>query len=123
MGEPHENRPLSAEAEIVRVRDHFHGLNEKVGAIAAATANVARDVAIVTTDMAWMKDSQTDARATITDLKDTTAQHHEEIRDLLKPLVERVGTLSRIVFGAVGVILIIVVTALMAGIVKPGAVH
>lgn len=38
MVEPNESGPLSTEAEVVRVREHYHELNDKVGMIAVATA-------------------------------------------------------------------------------------
>lgn len=46
MDGQHESGPLSAEAEIVRVRSHLHDMADKVDVIAVANANVARDVAL-----------------------------------------------------------------------------
>ena len=99
--------PLSPEAEIVRVRDHLHDLNEKVGMIAVAHANVAGDVKAMT--------------AKFDSVVESTDTMKRSIGDLLKsfaPLAEQVSTLRIVVYGAVGMVLVTVFGAMLAGIVR-----
>ena len=100
MVESNESGPLSTEAEVVRVREHYHALNEKVGMIAVATA-------VNTTKLESLgKD--------VTDIKLVTS----ETFSLLKPLIETVGTLRLIVFGAIALVLSGVAYAVLATVVK-----
>lgn len=95
-----DHDPLSAEAEIVRVRDHYHDLNEKVGLIAVATATSTTKLEFVAGE--------------VREIKAMTKETH----DLIKPLVEKVGTLQLIVYGTVGLALSSLAYALLSTVVK-----
>lgn len=100
MVEPNESGPLSTEAEVVRVREHYHELNDKVGMIAVATA-------VNTTKLESLGEA-------VGDIRKVTSETHA----LLKPMIETVGTLRLIVYGAVALVLTGVVGAILAGVVK-----
>jgi hypothetical protein len=95
---------LSPDAEIVRVREHLHSLNERVGVIALANANVAGDVKAM--------------KVQIDGIAKTSDDTQRAIADVLKPLVEKVGVLQLLVYGGVGLLLSGLGYALLATVLK-----
>lgn len=87
--------PLSAESEIVRLREDFHGLALRVGASAEGLAEIRADLRALAAIAARLEAAYAETSAEV-----------RRQSDVLQPIAEHVELMRRGLYGGVAVILL-----------------